>query len=118
MGVRHHRTSTIFASPGFGSEASEWIGDVFIRCWDDIEVDTTHRTSTHQAPKLNLEARKNDKMKFSTSLALAAAASSASAHTIFLSVNNGAVGDGVRVPSYDGVRSLPHLFYSSPTPTH
>ncbi|KAF2818774.1 hypothetical protein CC86DRAFT_432830 [Ophiobolus disseminans] len=29
-------------------------------------------------------------------------ATSASAHTIFVSVNNGAVGDGVRVPSYDG----------------
>ncbi|KAH8726915.1 glycoside hydrolase [Phaeosphaeriaceae sp. PMI808] len=41
-------------------------------------------------------------MKFSTPLVLAAAASSASAHTIFLSVNNGKVGDGVRVPTYDG----------------
>ncbi|KAF2877165.1 glycosyl hydrolase family 61-domain-containing protein [Massariosphaeria phaeospora] len=43
-------------------------------------------------------------MKFCTSLlaAVAAAASTASAHTIFLSVNGGAVGDGVRVPSYDG----------------
>jgi hypothetical protein len=44
-------------------------------------------------------------MKLSTSLALAAAASSASAHTIFVSLNNGAIGDGVRVVSYDGVRS-------------
>lgn len=43
-------------------------------------------------------------MKFTSSLALAAAASSASAHTIFLSLNGGAVGDGVRVPEYDGVR--------------
>lgn len=43
------------------------------------------------------------KMKLSTSLAVAAAASSATAHTIFVSLNNGAVGDGVRVPSYDGV---------------
>ncbi|KAF2254770.1 lytic polysaccharide monooxygenase [Trematosphaeria pertusa] len=41
-------------------------------------------------------------MKFSTSLALAAAASTASAHTIFVSLNGGKVGDGVRVPSYDG----------------
>ncbi|PVI02361.1 lytic polysaccharide monooxygenase [Periconia macrospinosa] len=41
-------------------------------------------------------------MKFTSSLALAAAASSASAHTIFVSLNGGAVGDGVRVPSYDG----------------
>ncbi|KAL6712374.1 hypothetical protein ACN47E_000251 [Coniothyrium glycines] len=41
-------------------------------------------------------------MKFSSSLALAAAASSASAHTIFTSLNGGKVGDGVRVPSYDG----------------
>ncbi|KAF2000286.1 lytic polysaccharide monooxygenase [Amniculicola lignicola CBS 123094] len=41
-------------------------------------------------------------MKISTSLAFAAAASSVSAHTIFVSLNNGAVGDGVRVPSYDG----------------
>lgn len=46
-------------------------------------------------------------MKVSTSLALAAAASTASAHTIFVSLNNGAVGDGVRVVSYDGVRSIP-----------
>ena len=43
------------------------------------------------------------KMKLSTSLAIAAAASSATAHTIFVSLNGGAVGDGVRVPSYDGV---------------
>ncbi|KAF1349422.1 hypothetical protein EJ07DRAFT_140117 [Lizonia empirigonia] len=41
-------------------------------------------------------------MKLSTSLILAAAASSATAHTIMVSVNNGAVGDGVRDPSYDG----------------
>lgn len=41
-------------------------------------------------------------MKVSAPLALAAMASSASAHTIFLAVNNGAVGDGVRVPTYDG----------------
>ncbi|KAF1964858.1 endoglucanase II [Bimuria novae-zelandiae CBS 107.79] len=41
-------------------------------------------------------------MKFSASLAFAAAASSASAHTIFTSLNGGAVGDGVRVVSYDG----------------
>lgn len=41
-------------------------------------------------------------MKVSTTLVLAAAASSASAHTIFVSLNGGAVGDGVRVPSYDG----------------
>ncbi|CAO2657230.1 Nn.00g033560.m01.CDS01 [Neocucurbitaria sp. VM-36] len=41
-------------------------------------------------------------MKFSATLALAAAASSASAHTIFVSLNGGAVGDGVRVPQYDG----------------
>ncbi|KAF2797092.1 lytic polysaccharide monooxygenase [Melanomma pulvis-pyrius CBS 109.77] len=41
-------------------------------------------------------------MKFSTSLAIAAAASAASAHTIFVSLNGGAVGEGVRVPSYDG----------------
>ncbi|CAN9285119.1 unnamed protein product [Alternaria alternata] len=41
-------------------------------------------------------------MKLSTSLVLAAAATSTSAHTIFLSVNGGAVGDGVRVPTYDG----------------
>jgi hypothetical protein len=46
-------------------------------------------------------------MKFSTSLAIAAVASSASAHTIFTSLNGGAVGDGVRVPSYDGVSTLP-----------
>jgi len=44
-------------------------------------------------------------MKLSAPLVLAAAASSASAHTIFVSVNGGAVGDGVRVPSYDGVRT-------------
>ncbi|KAF2651521.1 lytic polysaccharide monooxygenase [Lophiostoma macrostomum CBS 122681] len=43
-------------------------------------------------------------MKFSTSLAIAAAASSASAHTIFVSLNGGAIGDGVRVPSYDGLK--------------
>ncbi|KAF2192338.1 lytic polysaccharide monooxygenase [Zopfia rhizophila CBS 207.26] len=41
-------------------------------------------------------------MKFSSSIAAAAALSSASAHTIFVSLNNNAVGDGVRVPSYDG----------------
>ena len=46
-------------------------------------------------------------MKFSTGLTIAAAASSASAHTIFVSLNGGAVGDGVRVPSYDGVRNSP-----------
>ena len=46
-------------------------------------------------------------MRLSTPLVLAAAASSASAHTIFLSLNGGAVGDGVRVPSYDGVNALP-----------
>lgn len=45
-------------------------------------------------------------MKISTSLALAAAASSVSAHTIFLSVNGGKVGDGVRVPTYDGVSAF------------
>jgi cellulase len=45
-------------------------------------------------------------MKISTSLALAAAATSTSAHTIFLSVNGGAVGDGVRVPTYDGVNLI------------
>lgn len=43
-------------------------------------------------------------MKLSTPLVIAAAASSATAHTIFLSLNGGKVGDGVRVPSYDGVR--------------
>ncbi|KAF2844978.1 lytic polysaccharide monooxygenase [Plenodomus tracheiphilus IPT5] len=42
-------------------------------------------------------------MKFSTSLVLVAAGSAVSAHTIFVSVNGGKVGDGVRVPSYDGV---------------
>lgn len=42
-------------------------------------------------------------MKLATPLIVAAAASSATAHTIFLSLNGGAVGDGVRVPSYDGV---------------
>ncbi|KAH7345852.1 glycoside hydrolase [Pyrenochaeta sp. MPI-SDFR-AT-0127] len=41
-------------------------------------------------------------MKLSTPLVLAAAASSASAHTIFSSVNGGKHGDGVRVPSYNG----------------
>lgn len=41
-------------------------------------------------------------MKFTTPLALAAIASSASAHTIFSSVNGGKHGDGVRVPSYNG----------------
>lgn len=45
-------------------------------------------------------------MKLSTSLVLAAATTSTSAHTIFLSVNGGAVGDGVRVPTYDGVNLL------------
>lgn len=49
-------------------------------------------------------------MKFTTSLALAAAASSASAHTIFVSLNGGAVGDGVRVAQYDGVRLCFLLF--------
>ncbi|KAL5114973.1 hypothetical protein ACEQ8H_007146 [Pleosporales sp. CAS-2024a] len=38
-------------------------------------------------------------MKFTSPLLFAAAAS---AHTIFLSVNDGKVGDGVRVPTYDG----------------
>ena len=47
-------------------------------------------------------------MKLSTPLVLAAAATSASAHTIFVSVNGGAVGDGVRVPSYDGVSHFAH----------
>ncbi|KAF2643531.1 hypothetical protein P280DRAFT_447232 [Massarina eburnea CBS 473.64] len=41
-------------------------------------------------------------MKFTTSLVLAAVASSASGHTIFVSLNDGKVGDGIRVPSYDG----------------
>ena len=41
-------------------------------------------------------------MKLSTSLVLATAASSATAHTIFVSLNNNAIGDGVRVPTYDG----------------
>jgi hypothetical protein len=45
-----------------------------------------HHTRTH-------------KMKLSTPLFFATAAS---AHTIFVSVNGGKVGDGVRVPSYDG----------------
>ena len=53
------------------------------------------------------------RMKFSTSLALAAAASSASAHTIFVSLNGGAVGDGVRVPTYDGVCLLTPYFIAS-----
>jgi hypothetical protein len=55
-------------------------------------------------------------MKFSTSLAIAAAASSASAHTIFTSLNGGAVGDGVRVPSYDGVSTLPSTSSTSSAP--
>jgi len=55
-------------------------------------------------------------MKFSTSLALAAAASTASAHTIFLSLNGGAVGDGVRVPSYDGVSLSFHAHLNSLLP--
>jgi hypothetical protein len=38
-------------------------------------------------------------MKFTTPLLLA---TTASAHTIFTSLNGGAVGDGVRVPTYDG----------------
>jgi hypothetical protein len=38
-------------------------------------------------------------MRLSTPLLLA---TTASAHTIFVSVNGGKVGDGVRVPSYDG----------------
>ncbi|KAF2009342.1 lytic polysaccharide monooxygenase [Aaosphaeria arxii CBS 175.79] len=41
-------------------------------------------------------------MKLTTNLTLAVAASTASAHTIFVSLNGGKVGDGVRVPSYDG----------------
>ncbi|KAH7119833.1 glycoside hydrolase [Dendryphion nanum] len=41
-------------------------------------------------------------MKFTAGITLAAAASSVSAHTIFVSLNGGKVGDGVRVPSYDG----------------
>ncbi|RMZ69346.1 glycosyl hydrolase family 61 [Pyrenophora seminiperda CCB06] len=45
---------------------------------------------------------KEKNMRLSTPLALAAIASSTSAHTIFLSLNGGAVGDGVRVPTYDG----------------
>lgn len=42
-------------------------------------------------------------MKFFTYVFAVTAASSAAAHTIFVSVNGGKVGDGVRVPSYDGV---------------
>jgi hypothetical protein len=38
-------------------------------------------------------------MKFAAPLLLA---TSASAHTIFVSLNGGKVGDGVRVPTYDG----------------
>jgi hypothetical protein len=38
-------------------------------------------------------------MKFTAPLLLA---TSASAHTIFLSLNGGGIGDGVRVPTYDG----------------
>ncbi|KAF2438806.1 lytic polysaccharide monooxygenase [Karstenula rhodostoma CBS 690.94] len=56
-------------------------------------------------------------MKLSIPLALATAASTASAHTIFVSLNNGAVGDGVRVVSYDGVR-LPTPSHYLPTPTN
>ncbi|KAF2264459.1 hypothetical protein CC78DRAFT_580533 [Lojkania enalia] len=60
-------------------------------------------------------------MKITTSLALAAAASSASAHTIFVSLNGGAVGDGVRVPSYDGpiteVNSNDIVCNGGPNPT-
>ncbi|ORX97689.1 glycoside hydrolase [Clohesyomyces aquaticus] len=60
-------------------------------------------------------------MKISTSLAVAAAVSSASAHTIFVSLNGGAVGDGVRVPSYDGpiqdVTSNSIACNGSPNPT-
>ncbi|EMD89537.1 glycoside hydrolase family 61 protein [Bipolaris maydis ATCC 48331] len=41
-------------------------------------------------------------MRISTPLVLTAVASSTTAHTIFLSLNGGAVGDGVRVPTYDG----------------
>lgn len=51
-------------------------------------------------------------MKFSSTLALAAAASSASGHTIFLSLNGGKVGDGVRVPTYDGVCLSRSITYS------
>ncbi|KAF1941249.1 hypothetical protein EJ02DRAFT_444920 [Clathrospora elynae] len=61
-------------------------------------------------------------MKFSTSLTFAvAAASTASAHSIFVSLNNGAVGDGVRVPSYDGpiqdVTSSSIVCNGDPNPT-
>jgi hypothetical protein len=55
-------------------------------------------------------------MKFSTSLAIVAAASSASAHTIMVSVNGGAVGDGVRVPSYDGVCLILNFSALCPSP--
>lgn len=48
----------------------------------------------------------NSNMKLSACVALAAA-SSASAHSIFVSLNSGAVGDGVRVVSYDGVSPFP-----------
>jgi cellulase len=54
-------------------------------------------------------------MKLSTSIAIAAAASSATAHTIFVSLNGGAVGDGVRVPSYDGVSSPSHILSQAGT---
>lgn len=58
------------------------------------------------------------KMKFSAPILLAA---SASAHTIMVSVNGGAAGDGVRVPSYDGpindVTSNSIVCNGSPNPT-
>ena len=57
-------------------------------------------------------------MKFTSSLALTAAAASAvSAHTIMVSVNDGKVGDGVRVPTYDGVRFPPSIHPSIPSHT-
>jgi hypothetical protein len=94
----------MFADPGFGSEAWWWDGEVVYKGAERRSM-LTQYTEHHSLPQ-SQNRYQHDNMKFSTSLAIAAAASSASAHTIFLSVNNGAVGDGVRVPSYDGVRPL------------
>jgi hypothetical protein len=76
----------------------------------------TRYQSSSPVAVVEQEKGKEGIMKISSSLVLAAAASSASAHTIFVSLNDGAVGDGVRVPSYDGVcPSLP-LYLSFPFP--
>jgi hypothetical protein len=78
-----------------------WVGAWIwvVRCLVLEACSTLYKRPLFPSNNLTTHSTSTAKMKLFTPLVLATAAS---AHTIMLSVNGGAVGDGVRVPSYDG----------------